>query len=188
MLWKSKSTANLWACAPGRPIAGLPTPHASNKAKTASSSASPTHSKNCSQAWHFSRERAKWFRSKSKKRREVRGKTGEDLHALIALHPIQRSHCNPAIAKAHQLKPSRTARKSVSQPTSIMQPILQANACRPATKAICAVQASRRLRAAFFAYFFLLLKKSRSPKASKATTEAVRPNVLDKQCLFLIHP
>ena len=35
---------------------------------------------------------------------------------------------------------------------------------------------------------FLLLKKSKSPKASKATTEDAEPNVLDKQCLFLIHP
>ena len=61
-----------------------------------------------------------------------------------------------AIAKAHQPKPSRTARKSVSQPISILQPTLQANACCAISKAICAVQASRRLRAAFFAYFLLL--------------------------------
>ena len=42
---------------------------------------------------------------------------------------------------------------------------------RPITKAICAVQAPRRLRAAFFASFFLLLKKRKSPKASKATND-----------------
>ncbi len=41
--------------------------------------------------------------------------------------------------------------------------------------------APRRMRAAFFAYFFLLLKKSRSPKASKATNDAFGPNVLEKR-------
>ncbi len=41
--------------------------------------------------------------------------------------------------------------------------------------------APRRMRAAFFAYFFLLLKKSRSPKASKATHDAVGPNALEKR-------
>ena len=85
-----------------------------------------------------------------------------------------------AIAKHHRLKLSRTARKSVSQPTSILQPPLQAVSYRAVTKAICAVQASRRLRAAFFAYFFLLLKKSRSPKASEASNNAEGPNVLDQ--------
>ena len=93
-----------------------------------------------------------------------------------------------ALAKPPPIKPSRTARKAVSQPTSIWQPTLQAGAYRSVTKALCAVQAPRRLRAAFFAYFFLLLKKSKSPKASKATNEAVGLNALDKQCLFLIHP
>ena len=82
-----------------------------------------------------------------------------------------------------------------------MQPTLQANACRAVTKALCAVQAPRRLRAAFLncwgsctplAYFFLLLKKSRSPKASEATNNALGLNALDKhrmirtECLFLI--
>ncbi len=88
---------------------------------------------------------------------------------------LKEALANRAIAKAHQRKPSSTARKSVSQPTSILQLTLQADACRLITKAICAVQAPRRMRAAFFAYFFLLLKKSRSPKASKATNEAVGP-------------
>ena len=64
-----------------------------------------------------------------------------------------------------------------------MQPTLQAGAYRSVTKAICAVQASRRLRAAFFAYFFLLLKKSKSPKASEATNEALGPNALNEQDL-----
>ncbi len=41
--------------------------------------------------------------------------------------------------------------------------------------------APRRMRAAFFAYFFLLLKKSRSPKASKATHDAFGPNALEKR-------
>ncbi len=85
--------------------------------------------------------------------------------------------------------PSRTAHKAVSQPTSLLQLPSQASACRAITKAICAVQASRRLRAAFFAYFFLLLKKSRSPhavgtgvaNASKATHMEAEPNALDKQ-------
>ena len=104
--------------------------------------------------------------------------------------------------KTAPIKPSRTARKSVSQPTSILQPTLQADAYRSVTKAFCAVQASRRLRAAFLncwgsctplAYFFLLLKKSKSPKASEAINEAIRPNVLDQhrmiptERLFLIH-
>ncbi len=91
-----------------------------------------------------------------------------------------------AIAKVHQRKPSRTARKSVSQPTSILQPTLQAVSCRSATKAICAVLAPRRMRAAFFAYFFLLLKKSRSPKASKATNNALGPNALEKRATAVL--
>ncbi len=41
--------------------------------------------------------------------------------------------------------------------------------------------APRRMRAAFFAYFFLLLKKSKSPKASKATHDAFGPNALEKR-------
>ena len=86
-----------------------------------------------------------------------------------------------AIPKVHQRKPSGTARKSISQPTSILQPTLQAVSCRAITKAICAVLAPRRMRAAFFAYFFLLLKKSRSPKASEATHEALGPNALEKR-------
>ena len=57
------------------------------------------------------------------------------------------------LAKPPPIKPSRTARKSVSQPTSIMQPTLQAGAYRAITKALCAVQASRRLRVPFFASF-----------------------------------
>ena len=88
-----------------------------------------------------------------------------------------------AIPKVHRRKPSGTARKSVSQPTSLLQLPWQANAYRAITKAICAVQAPRRMRAAFLncsgsctplAYFFFLLKKSRSPKASEATNEAFR--------------
>ncbi len=98
---------------------------------------------------------------------------------------------NCAIPKAPQRKPSSTARKSVSQPTSILQPTSQADSCRVIAKAICAVQAPRRLRAAFFAYFFLLLKKSRSPhavgtgvaNASEATNDAVGPNVLEKRVM-----
>ena len=61
-----------------------------------------------------------------------------------------------AIAKPHQRKPSRTARKSVSQRPAILQPPWQAVSCRAITRAICAVLAPRRLRAAFFAYFLLL--------------------------------
>ena len=91
-----------------------------------------------------------------------------------------------ALAKHHRLKPSRTARKAVSQPTSILQPTLQAGVYRSVTKAICAVQASRRLRAAFFAYFFLLLKKSRSPKASEAIHEALGPNAFNEQATHLL--
>ena len=49
---------------------------------------------------------------------------------------IKEAIANRAIPKAHQTKPSSTARKSVSQPTSILQPPLQAVSCRPATKAI----------------------------------------------------
>ena len=107
-----------------------------------------------------------------------------------------------AIPKDPPIKPSRTARKAVSQPTSLLQPTLQAGAGRPITKAICAVQASRRMRAAFFASFFLLLKKRKSPhavgtgvaNASKATHAEAKLNALDEQSLirterlFLIHP
>ena len=45
-------------------------------------------------------------------------------------------YVNEAIAYPHQRKPSRTARKSVWQPTSILQLPLQANACRAITKAV----------------------------------------------------
>ena len=100
-----------------------------------------------------------------------------------------------ALAKHHPIKPSGTARKSVSQPTSTLQPTLQADAYCAITKAIellgqlypaRAVQAPRRLRAAFFAYFFLLLKKSKSPKASKATNDALEPNALNKQARHVL--
>ncbi len=67
-----------------------------------------------------------------------------------------------------------------------MQPTLQAGACCSITKALCAVQAPRRMRAAFFAYFFLLLKKSRSPKASKATNDAFGPNALEKRATSVL--
>ena len=49
---------------------------------------------------------------------------------------IQKSPGNHAIAKDHSIKPSRTARKAVSQPTSILQPTLQAGTYRAITKAI----------------------------------------------------
>ena len=119
-----------------------------------------------------------------------------DVRARPQYHLYQLIHCrdrfavpssfreaiaNRAIAKVHQTKPSGTARKSVSQPIFILQPPLQAVSCRAITKAICAVLAPRRLRAAFFAYFLLLLTKSRSPKASKATNHALGPNALDKR-------
>ena len=57
---------------------------------------------------------------------------------IIRIKPALRvkERYNNAIRKDHQLKPSGTARKSVSQPTSIMQPTLQAGACRAITKAI----------------------------------------------------
>ena len=42
---------------------------------------------------------------------------------------------------------------------------VKATAWCTTTKTICAVPAPRRLRAAFFAYFLLLLTKSKSPKA-----------------------
>ena len=37
-----------------------------------------------------------------------------------------------------------------------------------------------------FCLLFLLLKKSRSPKASKATNEAVGPNALNEQATHLL--
>ncbi len=117
------------------------------------------------------------------------GHDGGHLYQLIhhrdrfAVPPsFREAIANRAIPKVHQRKPSSTARKSVSQRTFVLQPTLQANACRSITKAICAVLAPRRMRAAFLncsgsctplAYFFLLLKKSRSPKASKATNNAL---------------
>ena len=94
--------------------------------------------------------------------------------------PWQQGH-----PKNPPIKPSRTARKAVSQPTSLLQFPSQANACHPVTKAICAVQSTpRRLRAAFLASFFWLLKKRKSPhavgtgvaNASKAKNDAVGPN------------
>ncbi len=108
-----------------------------------------------------------------------------------------------AIPKTHHRKPSGTARKSVSQPTSILQPTSQANAYRVTTKALCAVLAPRRMRAAFLncsgsctplAYFFLLLKKSRSPhavgtgvaNASKATNNVLGPNALEKRATSVL--
>ncbi len=52
---------------------------------------------------------------------------------------IKEAIANHAIPKAHHRKPSRTARKSVSQRTPVLQPTLQAVSCRAITKAICAV-------------------------------------------------
>ena len=55
--------------------------------------------------------------------------------------------------------------------------------------------APRRMRAAFLncwgsctplAYFFLLLKKSKSPKASKATHDAFGPNALEKRAMQML--
>ena len=114
------------------------------------------------------------------------------------------NHSEKPWQQAHPKRPSdKTITHSAqgrSQPTAMMQPTLQASACRSATKAICAVPASRRMRAAFLncwgsctplAYFFLRLKKSRAPHAvgtgvadaSQATNDAVGPNALDKQRL-----
>ena len=108
---------------------------------------------------------------------------------LLPLRSTSNKPWQNAIPKDHQIMPSRTARKAVSQPTSLLQPTLQASACRTTTKAICAVQSTpRRLRAAFFASFFLLLKKRKSPhavgtgvaNASKATNVEAEPNALSK--------
>ena len=99
---------------------------------------------------------------------------------LLPLRSTSNKPWQNAITKHPPIKPSRTARKAVSQPTSIWQPTLQANTCRVCNEALCAVPASRRMRAAFFAYFFLLSKKSRSPKASKATHQEAEPNALRK--------
>ena len=141
---------------------------------------------------------------------EARGKTGDGrrkrplclvecwtttghLYQLIhyrdrfAVPPsFRKALANRAIAKVHQTKPSGTARKSISQPTSILQPTSQAVSCRSITKALCAVLAPRRMRAAFFAYFLLLLTKSRSPKASEATNNAVGPNALEKRATSVL--
>ena len=77
-----------------------------------------------------------------------KGRGGASAHLYQLIHyrdrfavppSFREAIANRAIAKAHQRKPSRTARKSVSQPTSILQPTLQAGACRAITKAICAV-------------------------------------------------
>ena len=68
-----------------------------------------------------------------------------------------------AIAKHPSIKPSGTARKSVTQPTSIMQPTLQAGACRFVTKAI------ELLGQLYPARFFFGQTKKKSPKASEAT-------------------
>ncbi len=63
--------------------------------------------------------------------------------------------------------------------------------CRPThvvrlQKRFALCLAPRRMRAAFFAYFFLLLKKSRSPKASKATHDALGPKLLEKRAMQVL--
>ena len=96
-----------------------------------------------------------------------------------------------AIPKAPHRKPSRTARKSISQPTSILQPTLQAGACRATTKTIERLGQLYPARLLFFRRLFAssLLTKSRSPhavgtgvaNASKATHDAVGPKLLEKR-------
>ena len=99
--------------------------------------------------------------------RTPQGKGAERNHLYQLIHYRDRFAVPPAfreaitrraIPKAPQRKPSGTARKSVWQPTSILQPTLQADSCRAITKAIelleqlypaRAVQAPRRMRAAF---------------------------------------
>ena len=74
--------------------------------------------------------------------------------------PSQISHLKKPLVKAiaQRVSPSRNGH---------LYGILtvQATAWGCVTEAICAVPAPRRLRAAFFAYFLLLVTKSRSPKA-----------------------
>ena len=100
------------------------------------------------------------------------------------------NHSKKPWQQGHPKKPSdkaiaHSAQGRLATPPPSCNPPLQANACRPVTKAICAVQSTpRRLRAAFLASFFLLLKKRKSPhavgtgvaNASKATNDAVGPN------------
>ena len=64
-----------------------------------------------------------------------------------------------ALAKHHPIKPSGTARKSVSQPTSIMQPTLQADAYCAITKAICAVPSPSAFESGIFCLLFFAVKK-----------------------------
>ena len=66
---------------------------------------------------------------------------------------------NRAIAKVHQRKPSRTARKSVSQPTSLFQPTSQAVSCRAITKALCAVPSPSAHESGIFCLLFFAVEK-----------------------------
>ena len=108
---------------------------------------------------------------------------------------------NRAVPKVPQRKPSRTARKSVSQPTSILQPTLQANACRAITKALCAVPSPSAHESGIFCLLFFrrlfassLLTKSKSPhavgtgvaNASEATHEALGPKLLEKRAMQVL--
>ena len=91
--------------------------------------------------------------------------------------PITESH------HAQRVSPSRNQHpfcNPLGRPTHVV--LLQ--------KRFALCLAPRRMRAAFLncsgsctplAYFFLLLKKSRSPKASEATNNALGPNALEKR-------
>ena len=103
---------------------------------------------------------------------------------------IKEALASRAIPKAHQTKRSGTARKSVWQPTSILQPTSQANACRAITKVLELLGQLYPARLLFFRRLFAssLLTKSKSPhavgtgvaNASEATHDALGPNALKK--------
>ena len=72
---------------------------------------------------------------------------------------FRKAIANRAIAKVHHRKLSRTARKSVSQRTSVLQPTSQADTCRAITKAICAVPSPSAHESGIFCLLFFAVEK-----------------------------
>ncbi len=136
-------------------------------------------------------------RLSNKKRGDGRGETGETIaivgtgpRAFVPTNSLLLFHCpseNPSpnvpsqkftneSHRAQRASPSRNALLFCNPPCRLAHVVLL-------QKRFALCLAPRRMRAAFFAYFFLLLKKSRSPKASEATHDAFGPNVLEKRAM-----
>ena len=109
--------------------------------------------------------------------------TNSFIIGIALLFPRPSEKPSPNMPSPKPIKQSHQAQRA----SPSRNPLLFCNpSCRLAhvvrlQKRFALCLAPRRMRAAFFAYFFLLLKKSRSPKASKATNNAVGPNALEKR-------